>query len=227
MSALQRNAVAAFLILTLLASGCMESGAPKDDASAPGVAGGNPLSPAPGRGASGGSTGPASGTATPPSEEETNATLEEHALSWDGALETYVCVALDLGGRSGCTEVRLEPDDDLYFPDLPSDPRRVEVTLTWTVETPLTQELTLVMGYFKSCGDDCWNPAPELAKLKGPSPIPIKVPDMPPAPDGTRFGFRVVPPSADDGGVVSGADVRARTHQAFRLEGKAYAAPAE
>lgn len=43
----------------------------------------------------------------------------------------------------------------------------------------------------------------------------------------TRLGFRVAPPSADDGDLVDGADVRAQTHQVFRLEGKAYAAPAE
>lgn len=160
-----------------------------------------------------GSTGRLAPTSDQPSAPPDGWTRETTPIDWEGNLGTWACAPM---GANTCGGTGLG-DGDSWHPIEPGGRgQRIALTLTWEPSSPLTEELTLSVAPYTSCGDGCYSTSGGYAAVDGPSPLVLDLEDI--ALEGEQLGYIIYVDGAtwiQEDPVFAGAS----HHQPFHVEG--------
>ncbi len=153
---------------------------------------------------------PASDQAAQPPDGWTEATTP---IDWDGNLGSWACAPM---GPKTCGGTGLGDRDSGHPIEPDGRPQRIELTLSWTALSPLTEELTLSVAPYTSCGEGCYSTSGGYDPVQGGSPLTLELDDI--ALEGEQLGYMIYVDGATwihEGPVLTGAS----HHQPFHVEG--------
>lgn len=185
---MSKPAFALLLALVALAfAGCLDRD-PGEAAVVP-ASGGEiaPASPTPAE------TSPASAPAQAPMPEDPasaeegggapDVVVRETPFAWEGNFPVAACVP---SGPRACVGEHVGTWKTWEFLPLTGEATLVEATLSWEAAAPDTEELSLALLMWKSCGADCWQGRVVGDPVLGASPVTLSIasPEMDPGYEG-------------------------------------------
>ncbi len=139
--------------------------------------------------------------------------LETVPIDWEGNLGTWACAPM---GPNACAGTTLGDQDSWHPVDPEGDGRSLALILTWQALSPLTEELSLTVAPYTSCGDGCYGTAQPYATVTGASPVDLELDDI--GLEGEQLGYVIYvdgPLWVHEDPVLLGAS----HHQPFHVEG--------